>query len=109
MKLTTQRLKKLIREELEKMNEGFGDLVPELEDIRAHAESLGMKVGTIIYGEILPLHSNPEEDTFDGDADLYVRYEDDGSYVCQEYGYMGGKYTPCPTKEDVIEWLQSIK
>jgi hypothetical protein len=109
MKLTTQRLKKLIREELEKMNEGFGELVPELKDIEKAAEGMGMEVGGIQAGYILPLYSNPEEDTFDGEADLYVQYKDDGSYECQNYGYMGGKKTPCPTKEDVIKWLQNNK
>ena len=109
MKLTTQRLKKLIREELEKMNEGFGELAPELEDIKTHAKSLGMKVGTIQSEYILPLYSDPEEDTFDGDADLYVEYMDDGTYECQNYDFMGGKKTPCPTKEDVNAWLDNNK
>jgi len=107
MKLTTQRLKKLIREELEKMNEGVDDLIPELEEIKSYAiDELLMDVGTIQYAEILPLLSNPEEDT---EADLYVKYMDDGTYTCQYYDYMGGKKTACPTKDDVKTWLASHK
>jgi len=111
MKLTTQRLKKLIREELEKINEGFGELVPELKDIESYAESLGMEVGGIQAGYILPLYSDPEEETdeYERDADLYVQYMDDGTYECQKYDFMGGKKTPCPTKDDVMAWLDSNK